>query len=103
MLTCIPQNVGGLTKLKCLDISKNSLCDLPGNMTNLHLLRLDVSDNPFTYDSNINENRQGIASLIECAAKVVLKTRCEIFISNTFFFSYNIDEKANKINLLKLP
>ncbi|KAJ8672902.1 hypothetical protein QAD02_004163 [Eretmocerus hayati] len=78
LITTLPQGIGSLSKLKYLVLSKNNLTHLPGNMRNLRLSDLDISDNPFS--ANLNDNNAisgnvGVRTLVESAAQVIVRKR----------------------------
>lgn len=75
LLTHLPQSMGHLTALKYLDLSQNNLQCLPGCMMRLKLLEIDVSGNKFSITTTYNKCTIELPSLVECAARVFLKTR----------------------------
>ncbi|XP_076161964.1 leucine-rich repeat 47 isoform X2 [Ptiloglossa arizonensis] len=76
MLSCLPQSIGKLSNLKYLDVSKNNLKYMPGSIRNLGLILLDISENEFQDVDSHFINKVDVPSLVECAARSFLKTRC---------------------------
>ncbi|KAF7394809.1 hypothetical protein HZH66_007983 [Vespula vulgaris] len=74
-LIYLPQSMGNLISLKYLDLSQNSLQFLPGSMRKLRLLEIDVSGNSFSTTKPYYESIMQLPSLVECAARIFLKTR----------------------------
>lgn len=79
--------MGNLISLKYLDLSQNSLQFLPGSMRKLRLLEIDVSGNSFSTTKPYYESIMQLPSLVECAARIFLKTRFAIYI---FYYNYII-------------
>ncbi|XP_043265175.1 leucine-rich repeat protein 1 [Colletes gigas] len=77
MLFYLPQSIGRLPHLQHLDVANNNLKCMPGSMRNQLLISLDISENKFDYFGlNSNSSTIDVPSLVECAARVFLKTRC---------------------------
>ncbi|KAL2728667.1 leucine-rich repeat protein 1 [Vespula squamosa] len=74
-LIYLPQSMGNLTSLKYLDLSQNSLQFLSGSMRKLRLLEIDISGNSFSTTKPYYECMMQLPSLVECAARIFLKTR----------------------------
>ncbi|XP_012272079.1 leucine-rich repeat protein 1 [Orussus abietinus] len=74
-LSYLPQAIGSMINLKYLDISGNKLLFLPGSLKHLRLNDLDISGNPFNPSETFSIVRMGVFSLVEIAARVVLKKR----------------------------
>ncbi|KAK2574944.1 hypothetical protein KPH14_008709 [Odynerus spinipes] len=71
----LPHSMGNLTSLKYLDLSQNNLQFLPGSMRKLKLLEIDVSGNIFSTITSLYTCMIELPSLVECAARIFLKTR----------------------------
>lgn len=85
-LTHLPHNIRTLRSLRVLDVAKNRLSYLPVSITYMRLQFLDVTENPFTYDTKNyiygNESTTGtrMPSLVEWSAKNILKSRFLLFL-----------------------
>ncbi|XP_066581605.1 leucine-rich repeat protein 1-like [Prorops nasuta] len=73
LLKYLPHSIGNLSNLQYLNISKNSISQLPGNIRNLRLQLFDLSENSFSSFHPISEYKLQLCSLLEFAAKAVLK------------------------------
>ncbi|XP_076633520.1 leucine-rich repeat 47 [Colletes latitarsis] len=77
MLIYLPQSIGRLRHLQHLDVANNNLKCMPGSIRNRLLISLDISENKFDYFGlNSNSSTIDVPSLVECAARSFLKTRC---------------------------
>lgn len=77
--------MGNLISLKYLDLSQNSLQFLPGSIRKLRLLEIDVSSNSFSITKPYYACMVQLPSLVECAARIFMKTRFAIYI---FYYNY---------------
>ncbi|XP_069702522.1 leucine-rich repeat protein 1-like isoform X1 [Periplaneta americana] len=75
-LTELPPGLGNLTHLRTLGAGYNNLRYLPGSVGRLRLDSLDLAQNSFEPITNhLSVNCIGVPSLMECAARTVVKNR----------------------------
>lgn len=75
LLIHLPQSMGNLSALKYLDISQNSIQFLPGSMRRLRLMEINITRNTFSTTKPYLTSVTKLPSLVECAARIFLKTR----------------------------
>ncbi|XP_012252556.2 leucine-rich repeat protein 1 isoform X2 [Athalia rosae] len=75
MLTSLPGSIGLLSSLRCLSIQENRIQSLPGSIRRLRLENINISGNPFSSMTCLPLNQFKVSTLVECAARSVLKAR----------------------------
>ena len=78
----LPNNIGHIQNLQFLHVSNNKLKFLPWSFVKLHLSTLDMSENAFNEDLEIDfrTDINNIPSLFELVSRFIIKRRLVLFI-----------------------